>query len=175
MAYWDRKLFFCRSVQPQRGLRLILMDLTVKNLPVLQDTRLLSLGGKDHLAEEMATHSSIRAWRIKWIEETVRLQPMGLQRFRHKWMTNTFSLKSLDLFVTYNKFYWYWTVLIVCVCVLYREQTKYSWLWNNTSLNCVGILIGVYFSTVNNSSTKSLIGLNCRCRGMEVTCTEYKL
>ena len=100
-------------------------------------------------AEEVATHSTILAWGSLWIEEPGRLQSMGLQRFGHKWMTNTFRFESLDLFVTYNKFYWYWPVLIF-VCVLYREQTKYSWLWNNVSLNCVGILlIGVFFSTVN--------------------------
>ena len=114
--------YFFVGVFSLKGAWLILMAQTVKNLPILQDTRVLSLGGRDHLAEEMATHSSIRAWRIKWIVETVRLQPMGLQRFRHKWMTHTFSLKSLDLFVTYNKFYWYWTVLILCVCVIQRAN-----------------------------------------------------
>ena len=53
------------------------MAQTVKNLPILQDTRVLSLGGRDHLAEEMATHSSIRAWRIPWTEEPDGLQPIG--------------------------------------------------------------------------------------------------
>ena len=37
----------------------------------------------------MATHSSILAWRIRWIEEPGRLQSMGLQRVRHDWATHT--------------------------------------------------------------------------------------
>ena len=39
------------------------------------------------LEEEMATHSSILAWRIPWTEEHGRLQPMGSQRVRHDWVT----------------------------------------------------------------------------------------
>ena len=39
-----------------------------------------SLGGEDPLETEMATHSSILAWRIPWTEEPGGLQPMGLQR-----------------------------------------------------------------------------------------------
>ena len=40
-------------------------------------------GWKDLLEKEMATHSSILAWKIPWMEEPVRLQSMGLQRVRH--------------------------------------------------------------------------------------------
>ena len=42
-----------------------------------------SLGQDDSLEKEMATHSSILAWRIPWMEEPGRLQSMGLQRVRH--------------------------------------------------------------------------------------------
>ena len=42
-----------------------------------------SLGREDPLQEEMATHSSILAWRIPWTEEPGGLQSMGLQRIRH--------------------------------------------------------------------------------------------
>ena len=42
-----------------------------------------SLGQEDPLEEEMATHSSIHAWRIPWTEETGGLQSMGSQRVRH--------------------------------------------------------------------------------------------
>ena len=42
------------------------------------------------LEKEMATHSSILAWRIPWTEKPGRLQSMGLQRVRHNWATNTF-------------------------------------------------------------------------------------
>ena len=42
-----------------------------------------SLGQEDPLEEEMATHSSILAWRIPWTEELGRLQSMGSQRIGH--------------------------------------------------------------------------------------------
>ena len=41
----------------------------VKNLPAMQETRVRFLGGEDALEKEMATHSSILAWRIPWTEE----------------------------------------------------------------------------------------------------------
>ena len=41
----------------------------IKNLPAMQEMRVRSLGQKDPLEEEMATHSSILAWRILWTEE----------------------------------------------------------------------------------------------------------
>ena len=52
----------------------------VKNLPAMQETQVRSLGQEDPLEKEMATHSSIFAWRIPWTEEPGRLQSMGLQR-----------------------------------------------------------------------------------------------
>ena len=44
--------------------RVSLVAQTVKNLPAVQETRVQSLGREDPLEEEMATHSSILAWRI---------------------------------------------------------------------------------------------------------------
>ena len=55
----------------------------VKNLPAMQETQVLSLGWEDPLEKEMATHSSILAWRIPWTEKPGGLQSMGLQRLRH--------------------------------------------------------------------------------------------
>ena len=52
----------------------------VKNLPVVQETWVQCLGWEDPLEEEMATHSSILAWKIPWTEEPGGLQAMGLQR-----------------------------------------------------------------------------------------------
>ena len=46
----------------------------------MQETQVRSLGGEDPLEKEMATHSSIPAWKIPWTEELGRLQSMGLQR-----------------------------------------------------------------------------------------------
>ena len=51
----------------------------VKNPHVMQETWVRSLGWEDLLKEEMATHSSILAWRIPWIGEPSRLQSMGSQ------------------------------------------------------------------------------------------------
>ena len=51
---------------------------TVKNPPAMQETQVQSLGQKDPLEEEMATHSSILAWRIPWTEEPSGLQSMGV-------------------------------------------------------------------------------------------------
>ena len=52
----------------------------VKSLPAVQETQVQSLGQEDPLEEEMATHSSILAWKIPWTEEPDRLQPMGSHR-----------------------------------------------------------------------------------------------
>ena len=45
----------------------------VKNLPAMQETRVRSLGWKEALVKEMATHSGMLAWKISWTEE-----PRGL-------------------------------------------------------------------------------------------------
>ena len=55
----------------------------VKNLPVMRETWVQSLGQEDPLEKEMATHSSILAWRISWMEEPGGVQTIGLQRVRH--------------------------------------------------------------------------------------------
>ena len=60
--------FIAKSVKP------------VKNLPAMQDTQVRSLGQKDPLENEMATHCSILAWKIPWTEEPGGLQSMGLQK-----------------------------------------------------------------------------------------------
>ena len=53
----------------------------VKNPPSKAgDTWVQSLGQEDHLEKEIATHSSLLAWRIPWIEEPGELQSMGSQR-----------------------------------------------------------------------------------------------
>ena len=56
---------------------------SVKNLPAAQETWVQSLGWEDPLEKEMATHSSILAWKISWTEEPGGLQSMGSQRVGH--------------------------------------------------------------------------------------------
>ena len=55
----------------------------VKRLPAVRETRVRSLGWEDPLEKEMATHSSILAWRIPWTEEPGRLQSPESQRVGH--------------------------------------------------------------------------------------------
>ena len=60
---------FCASLVAQ----------VVKNSPALQETQVLSLGWENPLEKEVATHSSILAWRIPWTEK-----PGGLQSMDYK-------------------------------------------------------------------------------------------
>ena len=55
----------------------------LKRLPPVWETRVRSLGREDPLEKEMATHSTILAWRIRWTEEPGRLQSMGSLRVGH--------------------------------------------------------------------------------------------
>ena len=57
----------------------------VKNLPAKWETWVWPLDLEDPLEKEMATHSSILAWRIPWTEEPGGLQFLGSQRVRHDW------------------------------------------------------------------------------------------
>ena len=52
----------------------------VESLPAMLETQVRSLGQEDPLEKEMATHSSILAWKIPWIVGPGRLQSMGSQR-----------------------------------------------------------------------------------------------
>ena len=63
----------------------------VKNLPALQETGLQSLGQGDPQEKEMASHSSVLAWRIPWTEEPDRLQSMRSQRVEHDKVTNIYT------------------------------------------------------------------------------------
>ena len=55
----------------------------VKRLPTMQETWVRSLGQEDPLGKELATHSSVLAWKIPWTEEPGRLPFMGMQRVGH--------------------------------------------------------------------------------------------
>ena len=63
-------------------LRASLVAQRVKRVPAMQETWVRSLGQEDPLEKEMATHSSILAWRIPWTEELGGLQSTG-RRVRH--------------------------------------------------------------------------------------------
>ena len=59
------------------------MDQMVKRLSTVQETWVQSLGREVPLEKEMATHSSILAWKIPWMEKPGRLKSMGSQRVGH--------------------------------------------------------------------------------------------
>ena len=69
-------------VTSNKLLRDTLVAQMVKCLPTMQETWVQSLGREDLLEKEMATHSSILAWRIPWTEESGKLQPKGSQGVR---------------------------------------------------------------------------------------------
>ena len=68
----------------------------VKNPPTVQEMQVQSLGHTYPLEEEMATHSSILAWKIPWTEEPGGLQNMGSQRFTQDWATKPTTQHKLE-------------------------------------------------------------------------------
>ena len=86
----------------------------LKNLPAMQETRVQSLGRKDPLEQEMATHSSILALRSPWTEEPGRLQSVGLQRVGYNRGTNIKTLAPTNQnYIGYYRS----RVLVVISCV----------------------------------------------------------
>ena len=68
----------------------------VKNLPTMQETLVWFLAWEDPLEMEIATQSSILAWKIPWTEESGGVQSMGSPRVRHDWATNTLLEKAKE-------------------------------------------------------------------------------
>ena len=79
------------------NMRASLVAQRLKCLPPMWETRVWSLGHEDPLEKEMATHSSILAWRIPWTEEPGGLQSTGSQRVRHDWVTLLTYLEEIKL------------------------------------------------------------------------------
>ena len=75
----------------QAHIRASLVVQIVKNLPLMQETHVRSLGQE----KGMAIHSSILVWRIPWTEEPGRLQFMRSQRAAHDWVTNSFTFRHI--------------------------------------------------------------------------------
>ena len=93
-----------------------LVALRIKRLPAMQETQVWSLGWEDPLEKEMATHSSVLAWRIPWTEEPGGLQSMGSQRVRHDWATSlsfyAYNYRSLGLVLI---FYFIFVLMALCI------------------------------------------------------------
>ena len=82
---------------------------TAKNLSGVQEIQVQSLGWEDPLEKGMTTQFNILAWRILWTEEPGGLPSMGLQRNRHDWVTNTFTLLLCS---AYKQVTWLFWVLV---------------------------------------------------------------
>ena len=77
MVVWHHQLNG-HEFEPTLGTSLVAQ--MVKHLPTMQDTCVRSLGWEDPLEKEMASHSSVFAWRILWTEEPDGLQSVRLPR-----------------------------------------------------------------------------------------------
>ena len=72
-----------KEILPFATIYVSLVVQMVKRLPTMRETQVQSLGREYLLEKEMATHSSILAWEIPWMEEPGGLQSMGSQRVGH--------------------------------------------------------------------------------------------
>ena len=95
-VYWvDQTVhsgFSVWSYEKPVSTRASLLTQMVENLPAMQKTGVWSLGQESPLEKEMATHSSILAWRIPRTEEPDGVQSMGLQRVGHGQVTSTHNI-----------------------------------------------------------------------------------
>ena len=89
----------------------------LKRLPAMRETRVQSLGREDSLEKEMATHSSILAWKIPWMEEPGGLQSTGSQRVGHDWATSL----SLSLYFRIRGFQIYFRI---CSFVFFQIKSS---------------------------------------------------
>ena len=92
-------IYICLGFAPVVIWSYSLVPQKVKNLPAVWETQFWSLSWEESLEKEMATHSSILAWRIPWTEEPGGLQSVGSQRVGHAWATNTFTLLVLNFYI----------------------------------------------------------------------------
>ena len=70
----------------------------------MPEIKVQSQGQEDPLVEEMATCSSILAWKILWTEESGGLQSMGSQTFGHNWVNEHAHMQSLHIYHLYGNF-----------------------------------------------------------------------
>ena len=87
----------------------------LRYLPAMWETRVRSLGQEDPLEKEMATHSSIFAWRIPWMEEPGGLQSTGSQRVGHDWAES--FITDMNILINISWFMWTHISLGFYLCV----------------------------------------------------------
>ena len=87
---------------------------------LMLEMQVQSLVQEDHLESEMATHSSILAWKIPWTEEPGRLQPMTLQRIGH----DLAWARWWSLLILTRSFFKIWNASRICVSSLRRGHAN---------------------------------------------------
>ena len=104
----------------------------LKHLPAMWETRVRPLGWEDPLEKEMATHSSILAWKIPWTEEPGGLYSMGWQRVGHDWVTSLHYFEHFMLKIAYLHFvqslFWVLSWFFICkvfLCLLILPKSLF--------------------------------------------------
>ena len=103
-----------------------------KGLPAMWETWVQSLGREDPLEKEVATHSSILAWRVQRMEEPGGLQSMGSQRVKHNWATSlslpfSFICKAMTLSNSFKKS----NLLLISQQIELSGEKKHKFLSHN--------------------------------------------
>ena len=105
----------------------------------MQETWVWFLGWEDPLEKEMATHSSILAWRIPWKEEPGGLQSTGLQRVGHDWVTKQQQQGTVDT-------KWIWDDIQELLVILGSVMILSSLFFKSISLGCLQIYTDTFIS-----------------------------
>ena len=118
-----------------------------------QETWVRSLGWEDPLGEEMATHSSILAWRIPWTEEPGGLPSKGSQRVRYNWaqhspvLSHSLHRPSSPLLTNTTFRHWSWPQTGThTLPVINLPAGGYFNDWNDLHLNLMGSRRGAQIS-----------------------------
>ena len=120
----------------------------LKPLPARRETWVQSLGREDPLEKEMATHSSILAWKIPWKEEPGRFQSTGSQRVGNDWATSLYSYAEEEPpfmchFKSQNSSlqFWLWSIVSlahtwkVSPSLIHSFIQKMNWGWGWLALS----------------------------------------
>ena len=130
-------------------IRASLVAQRLRHLPAMWETRLRSLGQEDPLEKEMATHSSIFAWRIPWMEEPGGLQFTGSQRAGHDW-TESF-ITDMNILINISWFMWTHISLGFYLCVKLKKFQIFlfhicSWEVHHQSISHFSFMLSNFFS-----------------------------
>ena len=113
----------------------------VKNLATMQETWVWSLDWEDPLEKEIATHSSILAWRIPWTKDPGGLESMGSQRIiRYNWVTHSFPPGEAHRKNIGKKYAKVWTVLPMDIIFSFLQHVLY-FQKSRVSTNCCFCLV----------------------------------